>query len=270
MPDIVLEHVSFEYPGGFLAVEDVSLTIKQGEKVAILGQNGAGKTTTVKLMNNLHKPTKGVVMVGDMDTRNYTTAYVSRTVGYVFQNPDEQIFNPTIYEEVSFGPKSSLKLPPDQVASRTEAALKATELWDHKDRNPFDLPLSIRKFVTIASVLAIDNEVLIYDEPTAGQDLRGTRLLEKLADEQHKAGKTVITITHDIEFAARNFQRIIVMSNKHVIGDGSPEEIFTNKALLKEAMLKAPASTRIAEAVGVGHPIIHNEDLIKEVVENAQ
>ena len=173
MAEIRLEHVSFTYPGGYTAVEDACLTIPQGQALAILGQNGAGKTTTVKMMNNLTVPTKGNVYVGDKNTRDYTTAQIARQVGYVFQNPDDQIFHATVYAEVEYGPRVSLRLPEDQVKARTKEALKKTGLWKMRNENPFDLPLSIRKFITVAAVLAMDCEAVILDEPTAGQDLYG-------------------------------------------------------------------------------------------------
>ena len=155
MAEIRLEHVSFTYPGGYTAVEDACLTIPQGQAMAILGQNGAGKTTTVKMMNNLTVPTKGNVYVGDKNTRDYTTAQIARQVGYVFQNPDDQIFHATVYAEVEYGPKVSLRLPEDQVKARTKEALKKTGLWKMRNENPFDLPLSIRKFINTENDICI-------------------------------------------------------------------------------------------------------------------
>ena len=266
MPKIVLDNVSFAYPGGFLAVEDVNLTIEQGEKIAILGQNGAGKTTTVKMMNNLTRPTKGDVLVGERNTKDHTTAQISRFVGYVFQNPDDQIFHSTVYEEVEFGPKVSLGLSEAEVKERTEKALQATGLYEERKNNPYNLPLSIRKFITIAAIMAIDSEVMIFDEPTAGQDLRGTRMLEKIVKGLCERGKTVITITHDIEFAANNFDRIIVMANKHVIKDGGPKEIFSDDRVLEEAMLKAPYATRVAKHFGLDTSIITSEEAVEALM----
>ncbi|MFR1055835.1 MAG: energy-coupling factor ABC transporter ATP-binding protein [[Clostridium] scindens] len=156
MGDILLDHVSFTYKNGYEAVSDISLSIRQGERVAILGQNGAGKTTTVRMMNNMRRPTKGTVMVGDKNTKDYTTAQISREVGYVFQNPDDQLFHATVQEEVEFGPKTALKLPDEEVQARCRKALEMTGLADAKDENPFSLPLSIRKFVAIAAVIASD------------------------------------------------------------------------------------------------------------------
>lgn len=139
---IEFKHVSFQYPNGFLANEDLSVVIKEGETVGIIGQNGAGKTTAVKLMNRLNKPTKGDVIVDGVNTKERTTAQIAKTVGYVFQNPDDQIFNQTVIKEVEYMLKK-MKLPEEEIINRTEYALKLTGLLDAKEKNPFDLPLPI-------------------------------------------------------------------------------------------------------------------------------
>lgn len=266
MPGIRLEHVSFSYPNGFLAVEDIDITISQGEKVAILGQNGAGKTTTVKMMNNLCAPTKGDVWVGEKNTKKYTTAQISHDVGYVFQNPDDQIFHSTVYNEVEFGPKASLNLSEEEVKQRTEDALRVTGLYEERHNNPYNLPLSIRKFVTIASVLAVNNEVMILDEPTAGQDLRGINMLSSLVETMCDQGKTIITITHDIEFAVKNFDRIILMANKHVIKDRTVKEVFSDSEALKEAMLRKPYAGRMAQHFNLSSTVLSDDEVVDELM----
>ena len=215
MSYIKIRDVSFMYPNGVLAVENINLDIEKGENIAIIGQNGAGKTTTVKLLNGLLKPTKGAVMVGDMDTREYTTAQMSRVVGYVFQNPDDQIFHPTVISEVEFGPRI-LKFDEKKKDELVNYALEITGLKEYREENPYDLPHSIRKFVTIASIIAMDSQVMIFDEPTAGQDLVGIQRLSDILKEMLQKGKTLITITHDMEFVAENFDRVIVMANKRL------------------------------------------------------
>ena len=263
MGDILLDHVSFTYKNGYEAVSDISLSIRQGERVAILGQNGAGKTTTVRMMNNMRRPTKGTVMVGDKNTKDYTTAQISREVGYVFQNPDDQLFHATVQEEVEFGPKTALKLPDEEVQARCRKALEMTGLADAKDENPFSLPLSIRKFVAIAAVIASDPEVYIFDEPTAGQDRVGLLSLDKIIRGLQDLGKTVITITHDIEFAINTFDRIVVMAKKKIIKEGSPKEVFHDEEVLQKAMLKTPYAVRFARELSLGEEITTNEQLIE-------
>ncbi|MEG1074227.1 MAG: ABC transporter ATP-binding protein [Ruthenibacterium sp.] len=268
MAYINIKDVSFEYPGGFLAVDNINLTVEKGENVAIVGQNGAGKTTTVKMLNGLQRPTKGDVLIGDMNTKDYTTAQVSRVVGYVFQNPDDQIFHSTVYDEVLFGPKNQ-KLSDDQVTTQVEKALKMTGMDKFRDENPFNLPLSTRKFVTIAAIIAMNTEVLIFDEPTAGQDMEGNLQLSQILKQLHDEGKTVITISHDMDFVVENFSRIIVMANKKVVTSGTPEEIFWNFDALNQAMLKQPYVIRMCNTLGITN-VIHMDDAVKAICERCK
>ena len=265
MRDLSLKNVTFSYPGDFLAVEDVSIDIKGGENVAIVGQNGAGKTTTVKMMNGLLRPTKGDVLVGDMNTKDYTTAQVSRIVGYVFQNPDDQIFHATVEDEVRFGPKN-MKLSLEEENKRVEDALKITGMDIYRKENPMNLPLSVRKFVTIAAVISMGTEILIFDEPTAGQDIDGNRRLSKILKTLQEQNKTIITISHDMEFVAENFDRVIVMAKKRVVKEGTPEEIFWDMETLDHAMLKQPYVSRVCKSLGIDKKIIHIDDAVDEIM----
>lgn len=265
MRNLILKNVSFSYPGGFLAVDDINMEIEGGENVAIVGQNGAGKTTTVKMMNGLLKPTKGDVMIGDMNTKDYTTAQISRIVGYVFQNPDDQIFHSTVEGEVRFGPKM-MKLDPSEEDRRVEEALKITGMDVFRDENPFNLPLSIRKFVTIAAVMAMGTDILIFDEPTAGQDMEGNRRLGEILKSLHEQGKTVIIISHDMEFVAANFKRVIVMAKKKVIRCGTPKEIFWDFESLNKAMLKQPYVSRVCKQLGIEGNVIDIDEAIEKII----
>lgn len=265
MRDLVLKDVSFSYPGGFLAVDNINMEIKSGENVAIVGQNGAGKTTTVKMMNGLLKPTKGDVLVGDMNTKDYTTAQVSRIVGYVFQNPDDQIFHSTVEGEVRYGPKT-MKLSMEEEDRRVKEALEITGMDVYKDENPLNLPLSMRKFVTIAAVIAMGTEILIFDEPTAGQDIEGNKRLSSILKTLHEQGKTVITISHDMEFVAANFDKVIVMAKKQVVRGGTPQEIFWDFESLEYAMLKQPYVSRVCKALGIEGNIIDIDGAIEGIM----
>ena len=265
MADIVIKNVSFTYPNGYTAVENINLEIRQGENVAIVGQNGAGKTTLVKMMNGLNKPTKGDVLVGDKNTRDYTTAQISRSVGYVFQNPDDQIFHSTVEEEVRFGP-AYFKLPLEEENRRVEYALQITGMDQFRNTNPFDLPLSTRKFVTIAAVIAMDTDVMIFDEPTAGQDIEGNIRLGQILKALHEAGKTVITISHDMEFVATYFDRVIVMATKHIVREGTPKEIFWDFESLEKAMLKQPYVSRVCKALGIEGNVISVDEAVEKIL----
>ena len=185
MSFVKVENITFKYPDGTVAVENVSFEIDKGEKVAIVGQNGAGKTTMVKLINGLLKPSIGSVIVDSWNTKDYTTAKMSRKVGYVFQNPDDQIFHNTVIDEVMFGPKK-MGYSTEEMRALVKKAIVVTELDKYIDENPYNLPYSIRKFVTIAAVISMGTEIIILDEPTAGQDMKGIKTLNKLIETLHK------------------------------------------------------------------------------------
>jgi energy-coupling factor transport system ATP-binding protein len=264
MTDVKLQNVSFSYPDGTKALENLTLNIPRGQRFAIIGQNGAGKTTAVKLMNGLLKPTEGTVHVGDWDTKDYTTAQVSRKVGYVFQNPDDQIFHNDVESEVRFGPKN-MGFEPKRVNELTEWALNLCGIYELKEENPYNLPYSTRKFVTIASVLAMDSDVIILDEPTAGQDKIGLRTLENILDSLQEKGKTVITITHDMEFVTEHFSRIVVMANRRLVSDDDAQKIFYNHEVLEESMLKPPAVANMAKLLGLQECILTKPQLITAI-----
>src|SRR5512142_1192954 len=169
MMKIEISNLYFSYPSGVEALRGVSLTIESGEQVAIVGQNGAGKTTLVKHFNGLLLPTRGQVRIGDWNTREHSVAKLARRVGYVFQNPDEQLFSRNVGKEVAFGPRN-LGYADDKVQSLVRDALEMTELADKTETNPYDLSATWRKMVALASVIAMDTEIVIFDEPTTGQD----------------------------------------------------------------------------------------------------
>ena len=248
---VEVKNVSFSYPNGFVAVDDISFSIEAGENIAIVGQNGAGKTTTVKMINGLTKPTKGDIFVDGKNTKEYTTAQIAKMVGYVFQNPDDQIFNNTVYKEIEYGLKR-MKIPADERKRRVEESAKLAGMTEYLNYNPYDLPLSLRKFVTIASVIATDCDVMIFDEPTAGQDLEGLQQLAFIIEELKAKGKALITITHDMEFVAQNFERLIIMCNKKVVADGKTKEVFYYEDIMEKARLKQPCLVEMSNRIGAG------------------
>lgn len=268
MSEIILNKVNYTYPNGSLAADDISLHIISGENAAVIGKNGAGKTTLAKMLNGLLKPQQGDVFIGNRNTKDYTTAQISKLAGYVFQNPDEQIFHATVEKEVAFAPKR-MKLKKEDIIRRTQEALKRTKLEKYREENPYNLPLSLRKFVTIAAVLAMEPDIYIFDEPTAGQDMEGNRKLTEILRYLHSKGKTVITITHDMEFVAENCKKIIVMANNKIIRTGSPEEIFRDMEVMKEANLKPPSVTRICTQLGFPGPI-HTRDAAELILKHWQ
>lgn len=258
---IELKHAGFAYPDGFVANKDLNLTIQPGERLAIVGQNGAGKTTAVKLMNGLHKPSEGDVLVDGQNTKEHTTAQIARTVGYVFQNPDDQIFNQTVRSEIEYMPRY-FKLPQAEIDRRAERAVTLAGLENYLKKNPFDIPYPIRKFVTIAAVLVTEPKYVIFDEPTAGQDRRGTLLLEGIMERLQAEGIAVVTITHDMEFVARNFERVVAMAHGNILADGTARQIFGDAAVVAEARLRRPQLSELAGRLGVEGNILSGSELI--------
>lgn len=250
MSYIEVTDLVFEYPNGHCALNGINLQINKGESVAIIGQNGAGKTTFVKMLNGLLKPTSGNVLIDDWNTKEYTTAKLAHKVGYVFQNPDDQIFHSNVFDEIAFAPRTA-GLEEEAVEKKVLGVAAVSGLSEYLDDNPYDLPYSIRKFVAIAAVLALDPEVVILDEPTAGQDKKGMQIIEKIINYLIENDKSVITITHDMEFTVKNFNRIIVMANTKKIAEGTPSEIFWRFDILEQAMLMQPYVSRVAKEAGV-------------------
>ena len=264
MSFLSLDNVTFKYPNGYKAVDKVSMSFAKGESVAIIGQNGAGKTTTVKMMNGLLKPTDGDIIVDGWNTKDYTTAQISRKVGYVFQNPDDQIFHNDVYSEIEFGPKK-LGLSEEQIKENVMKSAEIMGVTPFLKENPYNLPYSMRKFVTIASVLAMDSSVIILDEPTAGQDPGSLEIISNMIKSLSKEGKTIITITHDMEFVAANFERVIVMANRQLILDGNKRDVFWNFDILDEALLTQPHMSRLSKALNIGGNLIGIEELTNEL-----
>lgn len=264
MAYLELKNVTYVYSNGYKAIENINMEFDLGESVAIIGQNGAGKTTTVKLMNGLLKPTCGEVIVGGLSTKENTTATIAKKVGYVFQNPDEQIFQDTIYNEIAYGPLKQ-KCSKEEVKKRTIDAAKLCGLSNELNQHPYNLPYSKRKFITIAAIIAMDPEVIILDEPTAGQDRESTELLGTIIDKLAKKNKTVITITHDMEFVVKQFKRVIVMADKIKRTDDDPKNIFWNEELLKISNLKQPYICELAKLMGYKNVLTIDELLEKEV-----
>lgn len=261
---IEFKNVSFSYPNGYLANENLNLTVHEGERVAIVGQNGAGKTTAVKLMNGLHKPSDGQVLIDGSDTKTKTTAQIARNVGYVFQNPDDQIFNPDVYSEVAYMPRK-MGLSEKEVKECVKWAMELTDTKQYYKENPLDIPYPIRKFVTIASVLAMKPKYIILDEPTAGQDKHGIEVLKKLMDQLQEERIGVITITHDMEFVAENFKRIVAMAHKNIIADGTPQDIFWNEGILEEAKICKPQIGELSEKLDFKTQTLYIDELIEVI-----
>ncbi|EPI21657.1 energy-coupling factor ABC transporter ATP-binding protein [Enterococcus faecalis] len=261
MSYLELREVGYIYPNGYEAIKNVRLSFELGESVAIIGQNGAGKTTTVKLMNGLLRPTTGKVLLENEETEQLTTAQLSQSIGYVFQNPDDQIFQETIYKEIAFGLKHQ-GLSKKEINKVVETTAELCGLKEVLFEHPYNLPYAKRKFITIAAIIAMNPKVLIFDKPTAGQDRESIERLSKILNLLKEENKCVITITHDMEFVASEFQRVIVFSEQEKQKEGSPRDIFWDAPLLKKSALKQPYICQLAKGMGY-NGILTIEELLE-------
>ncbi len=241
---IIVEGVRFKYPSGVEAVKDVSLTINDGEFIAIMGQNGAGKTTLVKHFNGLLKPTAGSVRVNGVETIKTTIATLSKTVGFVFQNPDHQLFSETVEEEIGFALKN-FGFEQEAIKTQITWALNLLSLEQYRKTSPFMLSGGERKRVALASVLAWDPQILILDEPTIRQDHEQKEKLRQFILQLQAQGKTIVIVTHDVEFVAECNPRVVLMKEGRIVADGEGKEILTNTAALAESSIVLPQIAQI-------------------------
>lgn len=246
---IRIEQVAFTYPTGVRALRGVSASISPGEAVAIVGENGAGKTTLARHLNGLLHPTSGHVLIGDWDTSKHTVAQLATRVSYSFQNPDDQIFERTVRAEVTFGPRN-LGFSADEMESAVQDALSQVGLLSEIDHHPYDLQLSQRKLLTLAATLAMRTPIVILDEPTTGQDAPGVRRIAEIVEHLKAASHTLITITHDLDFAAEHFERVIVMAGGLIIADGPAHDVLAQESTLAAALVDPPQMVRLALALG--------------------
>jgi energy-coupling factor transport system ATP-binding protein len=262
--NIEVRDLYFTYPGGVEALRGISLKIESGEQVAIVGQNGAGKTTFVKHLNGLLQPTRGQILIGDWDTTKYSVAKLAKRVGYVFQNPDEQLFSKNVGTEVAFGPRN-LGFSGDQVQALVKDALALTELSDKTETNPYDLSATWRKMVAIASVISMDTEMIIFDEPTTGQDAVNVARIAHVIAELRKRGKTILTITHDIDFCAENFERVIAMSQGQILLDGNANDVLGQEEILATTYVDPPQLTRLGKRLGFTQTVRNQEEFLAQL-----
>ena len=250
--DVVIrcEGLRHQYEGGVFALDGIDLELRRGEMVALVGRNGGGKTTLVKHFNGLLMPTDGEVAVNGQATARQGVFELGKTVGYVFQNPDHQIFSETVFDEVAF----SLRLRgehEEEIRQRVAASLDAVGLSGMEKEDPFGLDRSGRKRVAVASVLAAGPEVLVLDEPTTGLDYAGQRnMMEMVRRLNREGGSTVVFITHHMWVVAEYAHRVVVVSDGHVLMDDSPRAVFSRPDVMREARLKPPHIVELSSRLG--------------------
>jgi energy-coupling factor transport system ATP-binding protein len=241
---IEVKDVFFTYPNDVEALKGICLTIEEGEFVAIMGQNGAGKTTLVKHFNGLLKPTKGQVLIDGVDTTKVSVATLSRNVGFVFQNPDNQLFSETVEQEIAFALRN-FNFKEEIIEKRITWALNLLGLTQYRKTSPFLLSGGERKRVALASVLAWDPTMLILDEPTIGQDYEQKEKLRQFILQMKTQKKTVIIVTHDVEFVAECNPRVLLMREGKIIADGEARKVLTDQDVLTQASIVPPQVAQI-------------------------
>ena len=240
-----VKDLRFSYVKGREVLHGLNLALDH-RPTAIIGQNGAGKTTLVRVLKGLLKPDSGEIRYQGENLETKTVAELASRVGYVFQNPDDQIFKYKVLEEVMFGPLN-IGMSPQEAEASAHEALRMVGLDEKAGENPYDLELSDRKMVAIASVLAMNTDVIILDEPTIGQSWNGREKIREIIQTQAAQGKLVIAILHDMDFVANSFARVIAMAHGEILADDTPAEIFRNHPVLEKAALAAPPLYELLE-----------------------
>jgi cobalt/nickel transport system ATP-binding protein len=232
---LCVENLSFSYPDGHTALRDVSLTLCAGEKAALVGPNGAGKSTLMLHLNGILTG-EGRIQVGGLPLEKANLPFIRALVGLVFQNPDDQLFSPTVYEDVAFGPLH-MGLPEEQIRLRVEAALKQVRMEAYSGRLSHHLSVGEKKRIAIATVLSMDPQVLALDEPTAGLDPRARRALMHLL---HEMPISMLVSTHDLAMVQEVIPRMIIMDEGRIVADGPTARLLQEKELLEAHGLEKP------------------------------
>jgi energy-coupling factor transport system ATP-binding protein len=252
LPDIALgvTNLWFWYDDESIPVlRGLDLVVRRGEFLALLGANGSGKTTLTKHFNGLLRPRRGQVHIVGQDAASRSVGELARYVGYLFQNPEQQIFSPTVRQEVAFGPHN-LGLPSAKAEAQVDDALARFRLTDVADSPPAILSYGLRRRVTLASLAAMDPPVLVLDEPTVGLDAPGLRETFEWLAELHAQGRTIVLVTHDMSLAAEYADRVIAMHEGQIVAAAPPLEVFQQCELLSRTSLAAPPVLALARALG--------------------
>ncbi len=269
---ISIRNLSHVYENGKKALNDINLDIKRGEFVAIIGQNGAGKTTLAKHLNQILMPTTGSVSLEGEDIHNKNSIELTKMIGYVFQDPDNQIFSNTVYKELEFGLKN-INLDEEECKKRINQALELTGLVGKENEHPFSLGKGERQMIAVASILVMQPGILVVDEPTTGQDWAGINRMMSLVDVLHKNGTTIVMITHDMDIVSKYATRTIAMKAGSVVLDGETAEVFSNTEVLKDTFVTPPQCVQLSQKLkqnGLQDIIMDEEELADIVVKTCK
>lgn len=251
-PILKIRDLHYAYGNGTPALNRIDADIYEGEKIAVIGSNGAGKSTFFLNANGVLTPDRGEISYRGTIINKKNLKELRKNIGIVFQDADNQIIASTVMAEVGFGPMN-LKLPKEEVLRRVEEALTYMNILDYKDRPPHYLSGGEKKRVSIADIIAMKSEIIIFDEPTAGLDPLNTQMLEEVLDKLGSEGKTMLISTHDVDFVYRWAERAIVFCQGKIIADGTPLNIFQNEEILKQANLKRPTLMEVYDLLVEKH-----------------
>ncbi|WP_088186477.1 energy-coupling factor ABC transporter ATP-binding protein [Desulfosporosinus sp. FKA] len=264
-PILSIRDLYYVYGNGQAALDGVSIDINEGEKIAVIGSNGAGKSTFFLNVNGVLTPKNGEIRYRGTIINKKNLKELRKNIGIVFQDADNQIIASTVRAEVGFGPMN-LKLPQEEVIRRVDEALDYMNILDFKDRPPHYLSGGEKKKVTIADIIAMKSEIIIFDEPTAALDPLNAEMLEKILAKLSMEEKTILISTHDVDFAYRWAQRVLVFCQGKIIADGTPLEIFQEEEVLKKANLKRPILLSVYEALVEEH-LLANEKIYPKSIQ---
>ena len=243
----------YTYPDGTEALKGVNFKVMEGERVAVIGSNGSGKSTLFYHLNGLLSPTKGTVLINEEEITKTNLDKIRMTVGLVFQDPDDQLFAPTVWEDVAFGPRN-MGLSKREVAERVNSALNLLHIADLKDKRPDNLSGGQKRLVSIAGVLAMNPEIIVLDEPTSNLDpCTSSAVMHLLVDLSRRMNIALIIATHDVDAVPQYADRIYVMHEGRFVAEGTPEAVFSNTSVIRESHLRLPRIARLME-------ILHKED----------
>ena len=229
------ENLSYSYPDGTSALQEISIAVREGEKIAIIGPNGSGKSTLITLLNGVRQG-KGLLEILGLSLNRQNLKQIKQWVGVVFQNPDDQLFCPTIFEDVSFGPLNQ-GLSAEEVRQRVDTALQSVGLEGYEKRSSFHLSFGERKLASLATVVAMDPRIIALDEPTSNLDLSHRR---KIIRWLQKKSHTIILTTHDLDMVLETCQRVLILNKGRIVADGHSQELLKDRIILEQNDLELP------------------------------
>lgn len=244
LPLILIDNIDFTYPSGTKALRNINLKIDNKELIGIMGKNGAGKTTLIRTLNGLIRPTNGAIYLYGENIASKSIATLSKKVGVIFQNPMHQLFSNSVKDEIEFSLKS-FEFTKEEIQNKTNEILKEFNLEKYRNRSPLNLSGGEAKKLALASIICRDPDIIVFDEPTLGQDGREIEFLINLIKNERKKGKTIIIVTHNIEFANEYIPRTILMADGLILADGPTEKVLGNQTLVEKASLILPQTHQL-------------------------